>query len=373
MLAASVVAGMAILAARIVYAIRPSLSLAISDAPFYSDTHERRINERRVIDATIETIRRNRLYALCTVLVAFLHVTYFTAFAIGIHDRGGGHDLQSNRPRPSTTTSERTSQTPCDSLQPMEVVTVYFPLAAASMDCTDDTVRHLLANHLERSYCTHNPVARTVLLKELGATSGCHGHTPNYYTASNADALLRLTALFRRLAIADEGSVLVELRGHADTTPPRPIDSRLVYFSNAELAKQRAQNVETSLRALVKESTAGIVPIEIEWKTYGVASENSFLDPTRRYSPREGYRSVEVQVVHRPERTLRQEIRALATHDRLDLLDYIYFTVYTITTTGYGDIIPLSSFARFVVSIANLYELFFVAIIFNIVAAAGHD
>ena len=107
----------------------------------------------------------------------------------------------------------------------------------------------------------------------------------DYYSGPNADALLRVTALFRRLAIADEGSVLVELRGHADATPLRPTDSRLVYFSNAELAKQRAQNVETGLLCRnPRKLTTGSVPSDIEWKTYGVASESSFLDPTQRYN-----------------------------------------------------------------------------------------
>ena len=70
--------------------------------------------------------------------------------------------------------------------------------------------------------------------------------------------------------------------------------------------------------------------------------------------------------MHRPERTLRQEIRALAAHDRLDLLDYIYFAVYIITTTGYGDIIPLSPFARFVVSNRRIFTSCFLLRSFSI-------
>lgn len=57
------------------------------------------------------------------------------------------------------------------------------------------------------------------------------------------------------------------------------------------------------------------------------------------------------------------------------LLDYLYFMIYTVTTTGYGDIIPVSPFARFVSSVANLAELLFIVIFFNIVlsvvSAAG--
>lgn len=62
----------------------------------------------------------------------------------------------------------------------------------------------------------------------------------------------------------------------------------------------------------------------------------------------------------------------LSKSRRLQLLDYIYFTTYTITTTGYGDIVPISGFAKFICSIANFFELFFVVVFFNcLVAAAG--
>lgn len=53
------------------------------------------------------------------------------------------------------------------------------------------------------------------------------------------------------------------------------------------------------------------------------------------------------------------------------LLDYIYFTVYTVTTTGYGDIKPTDDYSKFVTTIANLYELFFIVIVFNVILSVG--
>ncbi|MFH1060768.1 MAG: potassium channel family protein [Pseudomonadota bacterium] len=55
------------------------------------------------------------------------------------------------------------------------------------------------------------------------------------------------------------------------------------------------------------------------------------------------------------------------TSAELDLLDYIYFSVYTITTTGYGDIIPITPWAQFLTIVANLFELTFMVIFFNVV------
>jgi hypothetical protein len=52
------------------------------------------------------------------------------------------------------------------------------------------------------------------------------------------------------------------------------------------------------------------------------------------------------------------------------LMDYIYFMIYTTTTTGYGDLRPASPFTKFVVSLANLIEVFFIVIFFNLVIGA---
>jgi hypothetical protein len=49
----------------------------------------------------------------------------------------------------------------------------------------------------------------------------------------------------------------------------------------------------------------------------------------------------------------------------LSLMDYMYFTIYTITTTGYGDIVPTTTFAKFLCSAANILEVFFLVVFFN--------
>lgn len=49
----------------------------------------------------------------------------------------------------------------------------------------------------------------------------------------------------------------------------------------------------------------------------------------------------------------------------LSLLDYMYFTIYTITTTGYGDIVPTTPYAKFLCSFANILEVFFLVVFFN--------
>ena len=48
------------------------------------------------------------------------------------------------------------------------------------------------------------------------------------------------------------------------------------------------------------------------------------------------------------------------------LMDYFYFMIYTITTTGYGDLIPVSPRAKFIVSLGNIVEVFFIVVFFNV-------
>lgn len=56
------------------------------------------------------------------------------------------------------------------------------------------------------------------------------------------------------------------------------------------------------------------------------------------------------------------------------LMDYIYFAMYTITTTGYGDIKPTTTYAKFLCTLANVSEMFFIVVFFNtLISIRGGD
>lgn len=57
----------------------------------------------------------------------------------------------------------------------------------------------------------------------------------------------------------------------------------------------------------------------------------------------------------------------------LRLMDYMYFSIYTITTTGYGDIIPATAYAKFVTSVANIFEVIFLVVFFNALLSLKGD
>jgi len=60
-----------------------------------------------------------------------------------------------------------------------------------------------------------------------------------------------------------------------------------------------------------------------------------------------------------------EKVAELSKPKPLRLMDYMYFSIYTITTTGYGDIVPTTAYAKFVTSVANVFEVIFLVVFFN--------
>ena len=109
---------------------------------------------------------------------------------------------------------------------------------------------------------------------------------------------------------------------------------------------------------------------DIEWITIPLSDDLSFLSPQQNGAgtDNENRRSVEVAVFPAsmagpPQSPGLDESRPFS------LLDYVYFSIYTISTTGYGDIMPVSPFCKLVSSIANIFEVVFIVIFFNVLTS----
>ncbi|MGA8809942.1 MAG: ion channel, partial [Thermoanaerobaculia bacterium] len=190
-----------------------------------------------------------------------------------------------------------------------------------------------------------------------------------------------LRSVFRKDAHGpDSNSYLVEVRGHANDASVRNGPAP-PYGSNYEISKQRADQVTLLLQSEFRRATEGRAEPSIRWLSYGVSNEESFLEPSLNpdapTTDRKLTVEVNVQTVAAPfadgkardtQIDVSKMVGASSLPRELDLIDYLYFTIYTITTTGYGDIVPISSWAKFLVSIANLIELLFLVVLVNVIA-----
>jgi hypothetical protein len=223
----------------------------------------------------------------------------------------------------------------------------------------------------------------------------------------------------------DEGRrVRVTLLGHTDSepVPVRVGESSTTryllssYLSNYELSQARAQNVQYEVLQRLRDKPRDLE--NIQWVIYPTADEplvqvnhgvlasvatgtqlDRYRQDEKRYMKEINDRlpPVEKRVVIATIETIQErpvvlgpdQLRGITEAQgeqlgelqnikrwqeryaednkpkELRLMDYVYFSIYTITTTGYGDIVPNTAYAKFVTSVANLFEVIFLVVFFN--------
>lgn len=169
----------------------------------------------------------------------------------------------------------------------------------------------------------------------------------------------------------------IDIVAHADDTPIS--GQALTYRSNYELSSARMNSAQSLLTTILYRDIE--YQMSPNWNPKAVANEDDFL---KNPHPPTGARIVEVRIKRASshfQKNVLEETELLCkktdsifnsiqiTNQKMTLLDYIYFTVYTITTTGYGDIIPITPRAKLIVSLANFYEVIFIVIFFNIMVS----
>jgi hypothetical protein len=178
----------------------------------------------------------------------------------------------------------------------------------------------------------------------------------------------------------NDGRIRIMLTGRADDTSTVGTP----YSSNYELSQARAQNVEMKIlenlaKPLVK--TSEFRWRNIEWVIDPVSNEPDAppldaLFPAKEEVRRNNGSNAANRIVEIRVEPVEQEFASvqmteirnqskILPYKQLDLMDYIYFANYTITTTGYGDIMPTTPYSKFLCSLANIFEVFFLVVFFN--------
>jgi hypothetical protein len=160
---------------------------------------------------------------------------------------------------------------------------------------------------------------------------------------------------------SDLDRVRVVLEGHSDEKPVGDGP----YKSNFELSQARVNQVMAYLLMGLGSAEHKEWRRNVEWQTVFCPDERK---PERagdkNYQPNPERLSVQISIL--PSYGDKFSVSYQPLGRKLDLLDYTYFGVYTITTTGYGDIVPVTAFAKFVPMVANFFHVFMIVIFFNV-------
>jgi Ion channel len=184
------------------------------------------------------------------------------------------------------------------------------------------------------------------------------------------------------------------LLGRSDSQPigggkwGQPNDNLQHYKSNYELSEARVQNVRYEIVEGLKKQDEHSLWHNLEWLTLPSSDEESKDDKewrkrnddlesilnAKKLSPEKmneikerNKRVVIASILPIPGDITSKQMIELNRPQfrRLNLMDYMYFSIYTITTTGYGDIVPTTAYSKFVISIANICEVLFLVVFFN--------
>jgi flagellar motor protein MotB len=129
------------------------------------------------------------------------------------------------------------------------------------------------------------------------------------------------------------------------------------YRSNYELAEARSQNTKQEILRRLGERQSATMWDNVQWYCISLSNE-----------PHGSEKIVNVKV----ESAFQDSASLLLKSEHpipLTLMDYIYFANYTITTTGYGDIVPNTAYTKFICSFANIVEVFFLVVFFNVLVS----
>jgi ion channel len=324
----------------------------------------------------VHDFRRRKIEALCCMIVAFLHTDYFLTFSLALHDKAeSGFALYATIPNVVKTVAEvdlsklPLAEASCGLVSPdpsRRVWKFFFRESHSDMSSTENEKAEIeKQTDGETTICSNEALGRVTYLRALP-----HSHYSNLrqlYDIKRVFAAVRKQREYAKLS--------VEIRGHAGRD----------FAAGHQLASDRAGEVkrliwgEFNVKAAAQAGTPEVgvvrdgvhienkVP-ELVFEGGQVGTEEVWLDPRAiewaNAAPLNRKNSVEVKLS--TVKDLVTEATVNTTRRReLTLLDYSYFMLYTITTTGYGDLVPMTGFAKFVTSVANFFELLFLIVVFN--------
>lgn len=297
-------------------------------------------------------------WALLHFFAMFLGVAYLFGFAFAFHDQSRVREVDGKRmystmpPLYSESLnfrgeSERSVKTKDkkDDLQGC----FYFPTLRAEMEMEKEPPREQrdsrITSEMQRKWHNFDELEKLLTHIEKGW----------------ADKLVRITLVGRA---STEPITLPDRKNKGKLAE----SDNMTYLSNYELSQARTQAVKYEVLGRLVE--AGYEKWRnIEWMSVPLSNEQSSRSNIRcphlggeGSEPTDNNKIVKVFVEVVPGDAATGHLGQFYESEAkpLDLLGYMYFSIYTITTTGYGDIMPTSNYARFLATLANIFEMFFI-------------
>jgi hypothetical protein len=262
-----------------------------------------------------DVIRTHFFATICGALYLFSHAGYDLTFALALHDRCSGLALYADDPKPART----------------EIYTLHFSEGSPSID----TVVELAT--LIDDWPAAGDGQRAAVERRLGV--------PN--AAVTREMAFDVAEWKRLITEIDRGKPpsvwRVTIIGHAsDALAPEEGKER-----NQWLSEARSEDTRGAIRTELKRHHPNV---RVVWTLSAIANDDRFM--TSDFLDGKDHK-LSVEIILQRER-------------RFELLDYAYFMTYTITTTGYGDLRPISAQAKFITCLANIFELLFIVIVINL-------
>lgn len=310
-------------------------------------------------------VRAHPLWALCLFFILFLAVTYLFGFAFAFHDRAA---LRKNDKLPALHMENLDSPDEKKSTAPPGSETGLGGEGTAPLAVINKALAEI--DQKEKFYFYFQ-------LGEARLNREAYGNCDPHKQLSKEDKNLNkpqfndcyLRTIVQRIKSGTQNSdrVRIILIGHGDDAQIDAGARR--YRSNYELSEARVQNVAFEILQALDDSK---VWHNIEWATLPASNES--IPQIDIKAADEDKRVVIASVLPIPNHLTTLDMRAHRNQfKRMKLMDYMYFSVYTITTTGYGDIVPTTSYAKFVASLANICEVLFLVVFFNAIISIKGD
>jgi hypothetical protein len=317
------------------------------------------------LEAALMWIDEKRLHAICIAFVFFVEVTILLAFAVAFDDKScmtevvtAGISVPYHALFPTLTVndnSRRTRTVESDDKQ-HRIVTLFFSKGSASLN---EPLLKWLTHQSEKSYCNNLAVATA---------------RPSI-DDRNRSSLCELGKWWFELSENPRARANIILLGHA-INDLHSQKNRSRYQTNFEVSAARTQQAFLLLRRLASECESGRSTVtckmaapmltgslysRVNWRLVAGGEEEPLLDTadTATVPTEERYRSVDVEWIPSGSEGI-----------DVNLIDYLYFMIYTITTTGYGDLIPASASTKLITSVANLIEVLFMVLVFSLILNA---